>query len=224
MELTNRPFDNIKLVIFDVDGTLYNQKKLRLLVLLELFVHYSVRPHKIWQLNVLRHFRNEREKRALMVDENISIGHNQYIWCQEKVKRSITEIQEIVGMWIHQKPLKFLPFCVYKNVNSLLIHLKNRGIKTAVYSDYKAGKKIQALGISIDYVFNSEQEEIGVLKPNPKGLYYIVDQLGIPKQDILFIGDRKERDGACATNAGISYLDVGGGNANLIFSNLINDL
>ena len=74
-------------MIFDVDGTLYNQKKLRLFMLLELLIYYLIRPHKVFQLNAIRHFRNEREKRALMFDRNINIGHNQYLWCREKVKQ-----------------------------------------------------------------------------------------------------------------------------------------
>ncbi len=217
-------YDNIKLMIFDVDGTLYNQKKLRFFMLQELLGYYLIRPHKAWQINVLRHFRKEREKRALIASENINIEHSQYLWCQEKVERSVSEIKDIVGKWIHQKPLKYLPYCMYKNASSLLTELKKRKIKTAVYSDYNAEKKIESLGISIDHIYSSEQEEIGALKPNPKGLDYIASTLDIPKKDILFIGDREDRDGACAINAGISYLDVGKGNANLTFANLINYL
>ena len=216
--------DGLKLIVFDMDGTLYNQKLLRLFMLLELFFHYLIRPHKSHEINILKHFRNEREKKSFMANENTQIAHNQYIWCQDKVKCPIWEIKDVVRKWIYKKPLKYLPLCMYKSVKPLLSVLKTKNIKSAIFSDYRAEEKVHSLGLSIDYVFSSEQEEIGTLKPSPKGLDYISNKLGIDKNHMLYIGDREDKDGACAYHAGVAYLDVGGGKTNLVFDKLISDL
>ena len=47
---------NLKMVIFDIDGTLYNQKKMRLYMALELALYYVVRPWKLGEIKVLMHF------------------------------------------------------------------------------------------------------------------------------------------------------------------------
>jgi len=215
---------NYKLVVFDVDGTLYNQKRLRLFMLIELLAFYLFRPHKFYQLRALQHFRKEREKRALIIKDNVNIGLNQYKWCQEKTNLPLEQIQEIVERWIHQKPLKYLSFCRYNNVKQLLTRLRENNIKIAVFSDYKTGGKLEPLDLEVDHVFCSEQKEIGSLKPDPKGLNYIASRLNINKSNILYIGDREEMDGACAKNAGISYLNLDKKNAGDVFSKLLDEL
>lgn len=217
-----RQIGKIKLVIFDVDGTLYNQKKLRFLMVLELFFYYLLRPHKYYELKVLWIFRREREKHAM--EQSINIRENQYKWCQEKVEQPIEDIKRIIQKWIFEKPLKYLPYCSYKNAQELITELKRIGILTSVYSDYRAEKKLVSMGIQVDYTFSAEQEQIDVLKPNPKGLNYISTYLQIKKQDILFIGDRLELDGECAKQAGIDYIIVNRKNVNLVYNELIDEL
>ena len=64
---------------------------------------------------------------------------------------------------------------------------------------------------------------IKVLKPNPEGLEFILSQLGVStneedgmrtdgmrtdgirKSDILYIGDRTEKDGLCAQKVGVDF-------------------
>ncbi len=220
----SRYIDNVKLIVFDVDGTLYDQRKLRFFILIELFFYYLFRTHKYYELNILWFFRKERKKHSTQSPENINISENQYIWCQEKVKMPLDEIKKIIEKWIRQKPLKYLSYCMYKNVKDLINQLKKNNIITSVYSDYRVDEKLKAMNIQVNHVFSSEQKEIDVLKPNPKGLNYIAKSLNVSKQHILFIGDQAELDGACAKRAKVKYLHINRKSANSVYKRLVNEL
>ncbi|MBT8326523.1 MAG: HAD hydrolase-like protein, partial [Bacteroidia bacterium] len=136
--------DGYKMVIFDIDGTLYNQKKMRLFMALELAAYYGIRPWRIGEINVLKHFRREREKNALDANKNVNIMENQYKWCQPFVNHSLTEIQTIVETWMHKRPLKYLSKCTYKHVSSYIDNLNEKGVITCAYSDFRGDEKLNA--------------------------------------------------------------------------------
>ncbi len=68
----------VKAVIFDVDGTRYNQNKLRIYMLLNLLRYYITSPWCLRELKILRDFRRERERNAFNVEKNIESA--QYNW------------------------------------------------------------------------------------------------------------------------------------------------
>ena len=215
--------DNLKMVIFDIDGTLYNQKKLRWYMAIELALYYLIRPWKMGEVQVLMHFRKEREKNALLPDMNHEIAHNQYQWCQSKVNRPISEIKEIVAKWMHQKPLKHLPKCIYQNCANYIQKLNNAGVTTCAYSDFEGDAKLRAMNLNIQHCYSSEQAEINTLKPSAKGINYIATQHQIQKKDIVFIGDRDELDGTCAENAGVHFYKINRESANEQYEQLLNE-
>lgn len=214
---------NLKMVIFDIDGTLYNQKKMRLYMALELALYYVVRPWKLGEIKVLMHFRREREKNALVAEMNHEIAENQYKWCQPLVNRPLVEIQRIVELWMHNKPLKHLSKCTYNKASKYIDALNKQNIITCAYSDFRGDAKLEAMNLNIQYCYSSEQKEIDVLKPNPKGINYIAQLHGIEKENILFVGDRTKLDGQCAANAGVKFYKITKETANQQYSNLLNE-
>lgn len=210
-----------QLVIFDVDGTLYHQPKLRLIMLIHLIAHYLFKPHKITELNVLKVFRKEREINAHKGHGNIA--EEQYKWAANKLNYNETKVKDIVEFWMHKKPLRYLRSCVFENVRTLINEL-NKIAQTAVYSDYLAHHKIKAMELNINHCFSSEQKEINTLKPNSKGILHILNHFNVDKSQALLIGDRDELDGACARNAGIDYIIVNHKTANEIYKNMTEDV
>jgi phosphoglycolate phosphatase/putative hydrolase of the HAD superfamily len=194
----------IKLVVFDVDGTLYSQYKLRNIMLLHLLAHYMLRPRQIKDLLILSTFRKERERKIGFSCEDLE--NVQYQWCGERTKTDPLKVKALVEHWMYKYPIKFLHKCVYPGLHSFVRELKQNQIKVAVYSDYPAKEKLKALGIDADLVISSTDTGINSLKPNPKGLISINAQLNVPPSESLFIGDRNELDGVCAENAGMKFL------------------
>lgn len=197
-------WSKVKLVIFDVDGTLYDQRKLRRYMLIELIKYYIMNPHRLTELKILRDFRREREKHIL--DAVNDIESTQYNWGAQASGVSPETVRNVVKKWIFSIPLKHISYCRYPGVLEFFDNLCSRGIATAIFSDYPAKEKVFALGLSPYCIVSATDKNVGRLKPDPKGLFLIVETLGVPVEHCIFIGDRDERDGECARKAGMPYL------------------
>ena len=115
-------------------------------------------------------------------------------------------VQKTVEYWMYQVPLNLLPGCRDRLLTHLIEKLRKRGIQVFVYSDYPAEEKLRALGIPADHIFSALDPEIMCLKPDPKGLNHILSVTGFSPDQVLMVGDRDEKDGMAARNAGIDWL------------------
>ena len=199
-------WQHVKVVIFDVDGTLYTQSRLRKKMLYSLLSYYSLRPWRLNELLMLHHFRAEREKRAGIHCPDME--NVQYSWCTDKGNFTAEQVRGVVQHWMFEFPLRYIHDCAYPGIRDFFASLRQQEIKIAIYSDYKAQDKLKAMGLKADLVVSSTDPEIDRLKPDPAGLLQIVRKLNVLPQDCLFIGDRPELDGICAERAGMPYLIV----------------
>lgn len=195
-----------KAVIFDVDGTLYAQSKLRRRMLYDLLGYYALRPWRLPELLLLRRFRAEREKRP--GHQGPDLENAQYAWCVANSRFTVAQVRAVVGRWMFHHPNQYLGRCAYPGAGAFFEALRQRGIKIGIYSDYPAHDKLLALGLRADLVVSSTDPEIDQLKPNPRGLLHLAAALGLAPAECLFVGDRPELDGACAEQAGMPWLLV----------------
>ena len=199
-------WDKVKVVILDVDGTLYLQSKLRRKVFLGLLKYYALRPWKIDDLKVLVYFRKERERNAGYAGSGLELA--QYIWCAERVNYPVSMIKPVIERWIFDFPNQFLAECVFPGIHDFFAALRENDIRIAIYSDYKAEEKLKAMGLQVDMAVASTDAEVDRLKPDPCGLLHIADKMNVSRDECLFIGDRMELDGECAIRAGMPYLII----------------
>lgn len=174
-------------------------------MLSKLLLYYGCRPWKYKELLMLYHFRKEREKRAGYKGQNLE--EEQYQWCAKKMNIQVDAVKRVVNQWIFQAPNPYLKSCVYPGVAEFLAALKNKGIKTAVYSDYESKTKLKHMQLQVDLEISSTDERVNSFKPNPEGLMLVLSQMNITnKANCLFLGDRDELDGQCARTLGIPFL------------------
>jgi FMN phosphatase YigB (HAD superfamily) len=196
-------WNQLRVAIFDVDGTLYNQSVLRRQMARNLLGHYMIRPWQAYDLQVIRVFRKERE---LMCHDSVQdLEEEQYDRCAKKLGIAPAKVKKLVEKWMFQAPLPLLPACRFQGIKELFAALKKRGIKIAIYSDYPALDKLQAMGLEADLVVASTDKAIDTLKPNPAGLRYILERFATTADRSIFFGDRDELDGECARRAGMPY-------------------
>ena len=92
----------------------------------------------------------------------------------------------------------------------ILKELNKRGIKTAVFSDYRCVEdKIRAIGLEpklFDYC--EAAPELGGLKPNRTLFERLLKIMRVKPEQALMIGDREDTDGQGARNGGMKYLKV----------------
>lgn len=98
----------------------------------------------------------------------------------------------------------------YDGIKELLESLRSNEVKLAILSN----KRDELVKDIVYKLFGNDifdivqgQSDYMPLKPDPKALYKIIDDLGISKSDILYIGD-SEVDYKTAMNADVAYMIV----------------
>lgn len=193
-----------KAVIFDVDGTLYDQRKLRLCVLRDMVICVLQKPGRIAELKILRHFRRMREKRG--AEAGADLESQQYVWAAQDAGVSPEQVRGVVNEWMFERPLAYLRSCRYLAAEALFSQLQGQGIPIGIFSDYPATDKLRTLGLTAQVIVSATCAEVNRLKPDPTGLLVAAAKLGAPAPECLFIGDQGAKDGVCARRAGMPYL------------------
>lgn len=193
----------IDLVVFDVDGTLYDQRRLRLAMLGHL-LRESLRTRSLDTLRILRTFRQVRE--ALGEEAGVDFLAEQYARTAQRHGRQPHEIEALATDWMEVRPLAVLAPCRYAHVDRVFAGLQAAGKQVAVFSDYPALGKLKALGLQAHPVVCATDPEVARLKPDPRGLLGILQRTGVPASRALMVGDRFDRDAAVAQRAGVRAL------------------
>jgi FMN phosphatase YigB (HAD superfamily) len=196
----------VQAVIFDLDGTLYDQRALRWAMLLEMARFYSPRPWRWREVQILERFRRLRE--ALADSGTPGIHQAQYHVTAQALAVPAPKVQAVVEEWLERRPLKHLPRCRYSFVPSLIGWLTEQGYRMAVLSDYPPQAKLQALGLADLEAWASTDLAIDRLKPDPAGVQHLCRRWSLDPAACLVIGDRAERDGTAAHRAGAQALIV----------------
>jgi HAD superfamily hydrolase (TIGR01549 family) len=199
-------WENVKVVIFDVDGTLYDKNKLQRLMFLNLFIYYFLHFWRIKELQVLLAFRRVREQSSERASQSIML--DQYQWCADEMHVTVEFVEQVVMKWIYTEPLQHLKQCINPGIKELFNTLRTKGIKIAIFSDYPFAEKLQAMDLIYDLGFSGVDKDVNALKPSPKGILTIAAKLGLNPKQCLMIGDRDDRDGESARRAGSPYIII----------------
>ncbi|WP_448502519.1 HAD family hydrolase [Sphingomonas sp.] len=194
---------SIDLVVFDLDGTLYDQRPVRLRMAVDLLLH-GVRTRSFRHMYILREYRRIREALGDVQPEHFAEPLMAQLCSRTGASRE--QITTLVEEWMEQRPLLRLRGARSRGIARLFAALRSSGRTIGVWSDYPARAKLDALGLTADHVRAATDRDVGHLKPVPAGLRSIMDAAGTPPQRTLMIGDRAERDGEAARRAGVRAL------------------
>ena len=203
MKLSKIPLSQIRLVIFDLDGTFYNLGQMRKRVIRDMVFYYLLRPHRWREIQWIQTFRSVREEMA--ETPHARLDQSSYEKVAARTQGSPEKIHQIVNRWMLHHPLPYLAQMLYPEASPLLARLKQLGIEVAVFSDFPAQEKIKAMGLDVGAVYSAHTPEIDQLKPSPKGLLHIANAFEVPPPQCLMVGDRDDRDGEAARRAGMQY-------------------
>ncbi len=199
----NRSLREYQLVLVDMDGTLYYQRPLQLMMGCVMLRNALLKKEGISELITVLKFRKMREHCA----DTDEIDAKLYKALSKERHLSAEEAEEMIQKWIYRMPLSYLYRYRDEKLQQLLAELQKKGVQTAVYSDYPTEEKQKVLGIAKMPGFYGGGQEIGCLKPDPRGILYIMHKYGIEdKSRVLMIGDRMSKDGWAAQSAGVDYL------------------
>ena len=98
----------------------------------------------------------------------------------------------------------------YEGIPEMLKALKDKGIHLAVLSnkpDRQTVKVVKAIFGEELFVYAQGQKEGIRRKPEPDGVWYLMEQMHVSKEECLYIGD-SEVDAATGRNAGLKTIGV----------------
>lgn len=207
---------NVRAILFDLDGTLYDQTPLRILMAMELCtlpLRLGSLPKARDVIRAIKRFRSTREELRDLGCPSHPLERLQYHQPAVEVGLDEFEMERIIREWMYRRPLKYLKWCRRKGVVPLFAEAKQRGIQLGVFSDYPAKEKLQALELDAyaQLVLCATDPEINAFKPHPRGFLLACERWGIPPEEVLYVGDRPEVDAKGAEGAGMRCLIVGEG-------------
>jgi HAD superfamily hydrolase (TIGR01549 family) len=197
-------WNSYKLIVFDVDGTLYDQGRLRVRMA-GMLLRHCIMTGSTSTLRILGSYRAWREELADEGSERFEEILLERL--ASRYRKPKAEIQRIVSDWMEVRPLRFLKECRYPGVKELFTQLRSDGKIIGILSDYPGPDKLSQLELDADFMVSARDREVAALKPNPRGLCHLMAVAGVSPQATVMIGDRAERDGEMGRRAGVrTYL------------------
>lgn len=199
-----------KAVCFDIDGTLYPPQLLRQYMIDLAFAHpfWTIRYGKMRA--AFRELQGSfeemglaafpfREREAMVYIKTRPLGNLKLVDARNKLDscyyRHLEDIYETLG----KQPA----------TARTLEMLRNRGVVTAVLSDWPLWDKLERMGLEDLFDLKYSSDDIGYLKPDIHCFSFLLEKLGLEAKDVLFVGDSYEKDIAGASGAGIDAVLVG---------------
>lgn len=197
---------NIRLFIFDLDGTLYDQVRLRKRIVRLMLSRLITFKMRLSELKIISAFRHQREDHKGYEAEGLE--DLQYFWTAKETGKPVETVKNILIKYMYNEPLPYLKRAIYPGVEELFDVLHKKKITIAIYSDYPVKDKLTALGLYADILICSTDKGIDQLKPGEKAIKKIFSDAGCLPEETIFIGDRDDTDGISAQMAGVTFLKL----------------
>lgn len=194
----------IRGIIFDLDGTLYRQKPVRRFMFWKLLKHYMLHFRQWRQLYGLYLFRRGREKtfsQFMSFEEQLDLT---------AIKAGIDskELEKCIRYWMFERPLPLISKYRNKEILEFLQKEQEDGKRIIIYSDYPVEQKLDCLHLKPDYVFYPGVSGIQEMKPSYVAMEQILNTVKLNSEELMYIGDRMDKDGESAKLLNISFILV----------------
>jgi FMN phosphatase YigB (HAD superfamily) len=190
--------NDIEGVAFDLDGTLYPNYRLNIRLL----------PLAIKEVPFLIAFSKVR-KIIRKEQKNGIVQYDNFYKHQAEITAQLLDappelIKEKIDVFIYRgwEPL-FKKVKLFNNVLETLTALRNAGYKLGLLSDFPPEKKIEYLGLSRFWDAVHCSEYSGALKPHPLSFVKLAEQMNLPPEKILYVGNSLSYDVGGASKAGM---------------------
>jgi FMN phosphatase YigB (HAD superfamily) len=184
----------IKLVSWDVDGTLFSYKRLAF----ELF-RKAIR-NSSWR-NAFKNLREIFEFHRIVESQRSQNGSE--VDSGNLIRFKCAQQREKEALRVALSEL--LP---RDNVVTLIKKFADEGIVQVALSDFECEYKLEALGLRKHFEKAYSCEEIGYWKPSPIPLSKVQYDFGVLPEQHLHIGDRSSADGLACERNGCKFLHI----------------
>ncbi len=199
----------VRAILFDVDGTLYHQGRMRRAMALRILKAHVLQPWLgLSTFRSLQAYRRAQEtlRAGRPIDGDLSEAQFRLVSSEND-----SPVRDIVCRWMEQEPLKLVLRFRFDDLEELLAAARAAGLKLGVFSDYPATGKLEAMGLLryFDAVVCAQDRDVQRFKPDPRGLQIALQRLGVESGDALYVGDRPKVDAEAARAAGMRFCILG---------------
>lgn len=205
-------FHELRGVLFDVDGTLYDQRPLRRRMLRQL----SALPLREGLKTARRTWRAISAFRKTLEElrecaPGCGLESLRYERAAERAGIPTAELRGVVDDWMLTRPIPLIGGCARPGMREFIHWLEQRGRRVGVLSDYPPGTKLEALGIASSCRLRlcSTDADIDAFKPHPHGFERALAIWQLAPNNLLYVGDRASVDAAGAKAAGMPCVIIG---------------
>jgi putative hydrolase of the HAD superfamily len=194
----------VQAVLLDVDGTLYHQSQVRRAMLLKLVRAYCFRPHAgLRTARFLSAFRKAQENLRGSAHLPLDLAAAQLE--QAAGGRYDPAYQQLIERWMEREPLAAIARHARAGLIEFCKSARGAGVRIGVFSDYPAGPKLAALGVTdyLDVVVSAQDPEVRRFKPDPTGLHVTLNRMRVDAAHAIYVGDRADVDAPAAAAAGM---------------------
>jgi FMN phosphatase YigB (HAD superfamily) len=205
------PDTRIRAVLFDLDGTLYDQRPVRRRMFIELAAHALARPWRGMRIvQALSAYRRGQETLRGQ-DADTPVAAAQLALASKASGLDAAAVAALVDEWMIERPLRHVARYRAAGLVALLDTIEAAGVRAGLLSDYPASRKLAALGVARRFspVICTSDPDVNALKPHPRGFERACEAWGLPASEVLMVGDRIEVDGAGAAAAGLPAIVIG---------------
>ncbi len=195
--VTNILPSRIKLVSWDVDGTLFSYKRLVFKLLRNGFRNIFVAGWSNTVKNLREVFEFHRIVELQRLNTNCEVDPAYLIPFKAAQERE----KEALRIALNGLPPR-------SNVIRLIQKFAQYGILQVALSDFECEYKLEALGLRKHFEKAYSCEEIGFWKPSPIPLSKVQYDFGVVPEQHLHIGDRSSTDGMACEQNGCQFLHV----------------
>jgi FMN phosphatase YigB (HAD superfamily) len=193
----NAVMSGIRLVSWDVDGTLFSYWRLARPLARELsraaatdgWPTVAGRITEAWRF----HRTVERQRRQL----NSAVNHA----ALEPFESAVAWERDVLLAALQTAPLRV-------GALKLMDQFAASGVTQVALSDFECAAKTRRLGVAILFARTYSCERMGFWKPSPVPLARIQQDFGVAPSEHLHIGDRQDTDGAACAANGCRFMPI----------------
>ena len=208
-----------KAICFDIDGTLYpigimNRRIFRLSAVHPLFGLKYRKARKEFRRHQSAFSREIPFRwREAAIIQNGSGAEPDHEFSEESFRKLYGKTYDRLDRWAYRKMERLYertePFA---GVARTLGKIRNNGLKVGVFTDFPLFRKLEGMELASLVDFAASSDDIGFLKPDTHCFEYLLYNLKMGPQDVLYVGDSYEKDivGANAAHIDAVLVNVRG--------------
>ena len=207
-----KPSSPIRAVLFDVDGTLYHARPMRLRMAAALLLLPLRGPFRALRvMRRLRSYRHALEEVRDWPSSDVNVATSHLNRAAELAGEDPEQVLATVEDWFMKRPLPHLKGCLRAGMVDLLKQLRDDHCQIGFFSDYPVEAKLDAMGIRefASVCLSAGDPAVNAFKPRPRGFARACELWNLPPEEVLYVGDRPEVDAAGSTATGMRCVIIG---------------